>query len=270
MIILFMVLMILAAAEPRSGRKPVTGERSGLDVALAFDVSRSMLAQDIIPSRLDRSITALRQLTAALGDTRFSLIPFKGDAFLAVPMTEDRVVLDLWMARLTPSLSTAPGTDVESALRTALRSFPGGEGRSRVVVLISDGESLSGGMNRVSRELAEAGVPVFVLAAGTAEGGRIPVGNNLSVLDSAGDPVVSRADFESLRRLAEETGGSFYELSQPGASSDLIGAVENLRMFSDTRGIHFVGVYRYRLFLVPALIFLFLNLMARIVPWRRH
>ena len=266
----FIILTVLAASEPRSGRKPMTGERSGLDVAVAFDVSRSMLADDLSPSRLDRSVAALQQMTRSLDDSRFSLIPFKGDALLMVPMTEDRVVLDLWIGRLGPGLSTHPGTDVELALRTARDSFPRGDGRNRVLILITDGETLSGRIDRIARELAEEGLPVYTMAVGTSEGSTIPLSDGTYVKDSTGHPVVSRTRMDVLRRLAEDTGGSFHELSRPGATADLIAGIEEGREFSESRGIRFVGVNRYRIFLIPSLVVLLLFLLVRIIPWGRR
>ncbi len=266
----FFTLAVLAASEPRGGRVPVSGERSGLDVAVAFDVSRSMLAEDLIPSRLERSVMALRQITRTLGDARFSIIPFKGDAVLMVPMTEDRVILDLWIDRLGPGLSTVTGTDVEAALVRAKDSFPGDDGRNKVIVLVTDGEALKGHVERVSRELAEKGFPIYVLAAGSEEGSTIPLSDGSYVKDSTGRPVVSRMDTTSLKRLSENTGGSYHELSRPGAAADLIANIDDSRIFSESRGIRFIGVNRFRLFLFPALIFLLLFLLVRIIPWRKR
>lgn len=90
----FLVWTVLAASDPRRGRAPVPGERKGLDVVLLVDVSRSMLAQDIEPYRLDRAVSTIRLLSRSLDDARFALIPFKGDAEVIVPMTEDRTILD--------------------------------------------------------------------------------------------------------------------------------------------------------------------------------
>ncbi|MCK5735891.1 MAG: VWA domain-containing protein [Spirochaetaceae bacterium] len=269
-LISFFILAVLAAAEPRGGRKPVTGERSGLDVAVAFDISRSMLAQDLIPSRLDRSVAAFRQVNRTLGDARFSLIPFKGDAVLAVPMTEDRVILDLWIGRLGPGLSTVPGTNVEAALIRAKESFPSEEGRNKVIILITDGEALTGRAERITRELSEAGIPVYALGAGTVEGSTIPLGDGSYVKDSSGLPVVTYTDMVALKRLSGNTGGSFHELSRPGAVADMIAEIDEHREFSESRGISFTGVNRFRVFLFPSLIFLLFFLLVRITPWRRR
>lgn len=266
----FTVLVVLAAAEPRSGRRPVPGERSGLDVAVAIDVSRSMLSTDLEPDRLSRSTSALRQISSGLDQARFSLVPFKGDAVLSVPMTEDRVIFDMWIDRLGPGLSTVPGTDLEAALRSARWSFPEGAGRKRVIVLISDGESLTGAARKIVRDLVDEGIPVFVLAAGTAQGGTIPLPDGSMVVDESGHPVISRADMNGLQSLAEDTGGSFFSMERPGAVAELISDVDGARLFAETRGIRFVGVHRYRLFLIPALVLVFVYLFARIVPWRRR
>ena len=265
----FFILSVLAAADPKNGRMPVTGELKGLDVAVAFDVSRSMLARDLEPSRLEKSVLSLRQIVKGLENARFSLVPFKGDARLLVPMTEDRVVLDLWMERLGPGLSTESGTDVESALKTAMETFPPGEGRNRALVIVSDGESLTGRTDGIRRELAESGIPVHVLIAGTAEGTTIPLGDGSYVKDASGRPVVSRAETEELKRLSEETGGSFHLLSRPGATAELISAIDDDRKFSESRGIRFIGRGLYRTFLIPALFFWLSYLIARIFPWRR-
>jgi len=269
-LIVFFILAVLAVAEPRGGRKPVAGERSGLDVAVAFDVSRSMLAEDIVPNRLTKSVTALRQMTRTLDNARFSLIPFKGNAMQVVPMTEDRTIMDLWIDRLGPGLSSVTGTNVEAALTVADGSFPGEDGRNRVIVLITDGEALEGHVERVSRLLAEKGVPVYILGAGTEGGSTIPLRNGSYVKDSSGRPVVSRMDITSLKRLSENTGGSFHDLSRPGAAGDLIDDIEDVRDFSESRGIQIIGVNQFRIFLFPSLIFLLFFLLARIVPWRNR
>lgn len=265
----FFVLSLLAAAEPRSGRRPVTGEHSGLDMAVAYDVSRSMMAEDLLPNRHEKAVNVLRGLSRTLIDARLSLIPFKGDAMLAVPMTEDRVTLDLWIDRLGPGLSTVPGTNIEAALRMAVDSFPRDAGRQRIILLITDGESLSGRIERVSRELAETGIPVHVLAVGSMEGATIPLGNGDYVKDADGRPVISKLNVDALKRLAEDTGGSYHELNRPGAAAELTRTIIESEKFAESRGIRFIGMTRYRIFLIPALMFLSLYLFVRIFPWRK-
>lgn len=265
----FMLLLVLAVADPRRGRQAESAELSGMDVAVCFDVSRSMLTRDISPNRLERGIAALNQIVRALSDARFSLTPFKGDAITRVPMTEDRIILELWIERLAPRLSTVTGTDVEHALKAAWETFPEGVGRNRIIILISDGEALSGNLERIIRQLIIEEIPVFSIVTGTEQGGSVPLADGSYVLDDSGKPVVSRANFKDLERLAEETGGSFHNLSQQGETNKLISIIQNNQKFSELRGIQLRGVYQYRVFLVPALLMLFLYLLFRIWPWKR-
>ncbi len=268
-ILVFTVLLVFTAAEPVGGRKPVAGEHSGLDVAVAFDVSRSMLARDIEPDRLTRSAAALRQIEAGLKDARFSLVPFKGDARLAVPMTEDRIILEMWIDRLGPGLSTVPGTNLEAALKTARASFPGSSGRKRIILLVTDGEALSGRPEAVVRELANDGIPVYVLASGTSEGATIPLAGNEYVKDESGRPVVTRTDVRKLTDLAGDTGAACFSLSRPDGAALVLEAIESEYTFAEERGIGFAGNLLYRIFLLPALAVLLCYLFIRIFPWRR-
>ena len=263
----FLVLATLAMSDPRSGRKPVSGELKGLDIAIAFDVSRSMLVEDIKPNRLSNSISAIAQIVRALDDARFSIIPFKGDAAPRMPMTEDRVMLNLWMAKLGPGVSTAPGTNIEVALQVAMSTFPAGSGRNKIILLVTDGEALSGKTDRISRKLFESGISVHILLAGTPEGGTIPLGDGKNLMDKSNRPVISRADMEIVEQLANDTDGSVHLLSHPAAAAELIDLIQTNGELSEGRGIRFTKVYRYRLFLAPALLSLLLYLVARIFPW---
>jgi len=265
----FIVMTLFAAADPKVGRQAVTDEFHGLDVAIAFDISRSMLARDIQPSRLERSINALKRIVLSLDGARFSLVVFKGDARLAVPMTEDKIMLNLWTARLGPGLSTTTGTNIETALRVAVNSFPKGDGRKRVIILISDGDSLSGRIDRIERELSEKDFPVYVLAVGSEEGSLIQLADGSYVKDSKGRPALSRMDTRTLRRVANGTGGAFFDIAKSGATKLLISTIQERRDFTENTSIEFAGFYRYRLFLGPGVVFLFLFLLIRVVPWQR-
>jgi len=265
----FIVMTLFAAADPKVGRQSMTDEFHGLDVAIAFDISRSMLATDVLPSRLERSITALKRIVLSLDDARFSLVIFKGDARLAVPMTEDKVMLNLWAARLGPGLSSVAGTDIESALRVAGNSFPKGDGRKRVIILISDGDSLSGRIDRMERELSEKNFPVYVLAVGSGEGSLIQLDDGSYVRDSKGRPALSRMNTRTLRRVADGTGGVFFDIAKSGATNSLVSTIQRRRDFTKNRSIGFADLYRYRFFLVPGMVFLFSFLLIRVVPWSR-
>lgn len=266
----FLVLVTLAMGDPKSGRKPISGELKGLDVAIAFDVSRSMLAEDVKPNRLESGISAIAQIVRALNEARFSMVPFKGDATPRLPMTEDRVMLDLWIAKLDPGLSTVAGTNIETALQVAMSTFPAGSGRNKIILLVTDGESLSGKTNSISRKLFESGIPVHTLLTGTAAGAPIPLGNGKNLLDRSNRTVISRADFRTVEQLAKDTDGSVHPLTHPSDAAEFIDLIRTNNQLSEGRGIRFTNVYRYRLFLAPALLALLMYLAARIFPWPKH
>ncbi len=266
---MFMILAVLAMLEPRSGNKPISGERAGLDIAVAFDVSRSMLTEDLSLNRLEMGVAALGQITRKLENARFSLIPFKGDAVVRVPMTEDRVMLNLWMDRLGPGLFSSTGTNLEVALNAAYESFPDGTVRSRIIILITDGESLTGSIDKPVQHLIREGIIVHVIISGTVDGGPVPVGNGHFATDGYGRMVVSKADFRAAERLAGNTGGTVQDLSRIGATANLIDIIVKNQKTVESQKISFIGVYAYRLFLIPAVIMMLLYLLARIFPWRK-
>ncbi len=266
---LFMVFAVLTIADPRRIGQSKTGHSSGLDAAIAIDVSRSMLVEDISPNRLRRSIAALGMIIQKLENARFSFTVFKGDAQTLVPMTQDGAILDLWINRLGTGLLTSPGTNLESALRAASSSFPAVVSRNRALLLITDGESLTGDVNRVARELIQDGIPVYAIITGTINGGPIPLRDGKVTTGDSEQPVISRANFNSVKRLTEDTGGSVYDLSQTGAIGRLIERIELDQDFSETSNIDFTGNYRYRMYLLPAMAMLLFYFMGRIIPWRR-
>ncbi len=267
---MFMVFAVLTIADPRRVGQSKISHSSGLDVAVAIDVSRSMLVEDISPNRIRRSIAALGMIIQKLKNTRFSLTVFKGDAQTLVPMTQDEAILDLWIDRLGTGLLTSPGTNLESALKAASSSFPDVVSRNRVLLLITDGESLTGDINRVTRELLQDGIPVHAIISGTVNGGPIPLGDGKLITSDSDQPVISRANFNRVKHLAEDTGGSVYDLSQTGAVGKLIERIKSDQDFSEASNIDFTDNYRYRMYLLPAIVMLLFYFMGRVIPWRRR
>lgn len=268
-IVLFFVFAILAATGFSWGRRTVEDDRSGVDLVFAVDISRSMLAQDISPSRLGRTRDAMRGALRELGFSRFSVVVFRGDAVTAVPMTEDTVAIENFLSALSVQIMTSPGTNVAAGLREALDAFPGGVNRHRMVVLFSDGENVGGGeLDPVIAEALRQEVPVFAVAAGTEEGARIPLGEGSFVSDEEGEPVLSRVRTETLRRVATETGGRYFSFSEAGSLSALLSTLQEHHMSVSTDGLRTVSVERYQTFLVLALLFLVFYVVLGALRWR--
>jgi len=265
---LFYVFAVLALAGFYWGQRPVEEDRSGMDAVLVVDVSRSMLAADVSPSRMDRSKDIMRGLIGELDGSRFALVVFKGQATRLVPMTEDRAALEASIDALQPDMLSSPGTDVESGLKAALAAFPDGTDSHRIVVLFSDGESLSGSALEAARQAGERGIPVFVVAAGTLQGSAIMLPGGKVLTDAEGRVVISRVSLESLSDIASASGGALFRASDADIFKELTGAVGDFVGRRNSEGFRLEDVARYPLFLSLAIVFLLLHVAIRVVRWK--
>jgi Ca-activated chloride channel family protein len=266
--VLFYLFAVLALAGFFWGQEPVEEDRRGLDVTFAVDVSRSMLADDVAPSRLARSKGLIRGMVEELPGSRFALVVFKGQGITAMPMTQDTTAIQNFLESVGPSLLSSPGSDIESGLSTALNAFPDVLARNRVVVLFSDGESLTGRAAEAARTAAERGIPVFSVGVGTEEGSAIIRDNGEPIRDRDGQVVISRLDEQTLRRVAERSGGGFYRGGDPATLGSLLDEVRGYVTRQEKQGFRLVDVPRYRTFLSLALVFFVLYTAIRVVPWR--
>jgi Ca-activated chloride channel family protein len=211
-------LAVGALARPQFGAKPVVLTRTGRDVLFVLDLSRSMNAEDVPPSRLAAAKQAVREVLEASPGDRVGLAVFGGSAFLQVPLTLDRAAFDLFLNAAGTDDVSDPGTNLPAALNAAISAFgEDSEPRYRAVVLLSDGENLQGDPGRAIAALRQAGIRVFTVGVGTSEGSPIPerAANQLVGYhrDESGQVVVTRLEEETLRQVASETGGSYLRLS---------------------------------------------------------
>ncbi len=262
----FVVFAILAAADITLGEVPVEEDRSGVDVAFVLDLSRSMLATDVSPNRLQAGIDLIRAVARELETSRFSLVGFKGRGVTIVPLTEDINAIDTIAPSLSPDLVVAPGTNLDAGLREGLRSLPDSSFASRVLVVVSDGEALDGETDETLSRLRSAGIPVFSVAVGSAEGATVPSVDGTPMVDESGRPVITRVDTRTLADLAERTEGELVRLQ--GAERELRSLIEALGENRETEGFRLQPRRRYRLFLSIALLALLTSLSVRIVRWR--
>jgi len=194
---------------PVRGYVLVPLERRGVDVVIALDTSRSMLAADNEPSRLARAKKELEALLARLEGERVGLVAFAGSAWDVAPLTRDLDTVRWFLRRLSPDDNRAGGTDLGAALRHATERLDGEAKSTRVIVLVTDGEDLSGEGLAVAHEAAASGAKVHVLGMGTEGGAKIPDGNGRFVRDEAGAEVVTKLEDATLRAIAEATGGLY-------------------------------------------------------------
>lgn len=214
---LALALLGVAAAGPVFGVRERRVIARGLDLVVCLDTSRSMLARDLKPSRFDRAKREIHDLLNAAGGDRIALIAFSGDARDVAPLTRDRRVLGDLVDRVDLADNRLGGTDLGVALERALELFDGRSGAHEAIVLLTDGEDLSGRGAEVAAQAAERGIAVFVVGIGTAAGGKLPISSGEGesfLVGPDGEEVVSRLEGESLERLADSAGGFYRSTEQ--------------------------------------------------------
>ena len=207
----------LALARPQLGVESIERRARGLDIVFLLDSSRSMLAEDLRPSRLERAKLAVRDLVERLETDRIGLVAFAGQAFLQTPPTLDYNAFRESLDAVDPSIMSRGGSDIGQALREAASAF-GERNNHKVALLLTDGEDLGGGVLEAAETAAQEGITVHAIGIGTPEGEYLripqPDGSDAFVRDPDGQPVRSQLDEATLRQIAETTGGRYYRLGR--------------------------------------------------------
>lgn len=210
---LMLALAFVCWLDPRYGEESLPIERRGLDLIFCLDTSRSMLASDLEPNRLQRARTDIAAVLPLLaGGDRAALVVFAGEARTWIPLTHDMPSFEQLLDEVDTTLVPVGGTDLAAALRRARELAQPGEASTTVVVLLTDGEDLGGAGQQAARELHQDGIRVHTVGYGSVLGSKITIeqGGKESFLRSkGGDEVVSKLDAKGLRALAEATGGEF-------------------------------------------------------------
>lgn len=252
--------LIIALAGPQWDYQVEEIKTSGLDIICAIDISRSMDATDMLPSRLARAKLQISSFIDELEGDRIGIIAFAGNATLEAPLTDDYEAVRMVISSLSSSMAVKLGTDIGSALDLAAKSFDASEGNS-ILILISDGENLGSEAIEKARKLSSMGVSIHTMGVGTESGTKI---SN----PETGDEITSYLDVKSLSRIASAGGGEFFNVT-PGQSeigellSRLYGK-ERSRL--DGRRVQSLKD-QYQLFLMMSLIFILIDIL--IVPYRK-
>jgi Ca-activated chloride channel family protein len=203
-------LALLALLQPVWGESTRDEDNRGVDLLICLDVSRSMLAQDLAPNRLERARNEIAVLADRTRSDRLGLVVFAGEARLGVPLTRDRASFKELLELADPLSVERGGTDLGAALSLALDALRGQTGEHETVLLLTDGEDLTGQGLRVAEESARRGITVHCVGLGTALGAKIPHDGGY-LRDRSGAEVVSALDPATLRRIAEATGGRYLD-----------------------------------------------------------
>lgn len=257
-----LALLLTAAARPYWQTLPAPQKSTGQDVMVLFDVSRSMLAKDVLPSRFDHSLFMLRQLVKSMPHSRFGLIPFAGTAYLACPLTADHGAFEMYVNELSTASVPLGGTDLEKALRVALKAFEGADGVEHAVVIFTDGEELSGKSETVAEALQENGIRLFIVGVGDTGGFPVKDEKGLFRRDSAGNIVLSKLDIRSLEALAKASRGVFFHSTvQQSYLPELIADIKKLPESSTLLSNGDIPVEKAHVFLLAALAVLIVALL---------
>lgn len=223
-----MVMVIFMLAQPQFGSKMETVKRQGIETVVALDISNSMLAQDVAPSRLEKSKKLISRLVETFNNDKVALIVFAGEAFTQLPITSDYVSAKMFLETISPSLISTQGTDIRAAINLAMKSFTPNDGVGRAIVLITDGENHEGGAIEAAQEAAKKGIHVFVLGVGSPDGSPIPVeGSNEFRRDKEGNVVVTRLNEEMCREIARAGNGMYVRVDNTNNAERALNAEVN-------------------------------------------
>jgi Ca-activated chloride channel family protein len=273
---LALVCFALALAQPQCGEKAEVTKRRGIDLVVALDASKSMYARDVSPSRIERARLELSTLLDTLKGDRVAIVAFAGDAFVQCPLTSDYAAAKMFLRAIDPESMPQGGTNIGAALllsREVLESADRGA-KDRVVVLLSDGEDLSGDITEGVNALKEFGAKVLAVGLGSDEGEPIPILNKDGAVvgyrkDDEGRTVITHLDRAGLTRIAQATGGEFFHQPHGVAMGDVLKIIDSLQKSELESRLTMKYGEAFQPFVAAGIFFLLLG--ALIVPsWRRR
>lgn len=204
-----LALMIVMLARPQKGSKISHEERNGIETIIAMDISNSMLAEDVVPSRLQKSKMLVENLVDHFTNDKIGLVVFAGDAFVQLPITTDYVSAKMFLQDINPSLIQTQGTDIARAISLSMNSFTQQKGLGKAIILITDGEDHEGGALEAAKEAKKKGINVFILGVGSSNGAPIPLGNGDYMRDNAGNTVMTALNEQMCRDVAKAGSGTY-------------------------------------------------------------
>lgn len=220
---LILTLLILIVARPQIGNKIANNtSREGIEVIMALDISNSMLATDVVPSRLDKSKLMVEGLMNKFTKNKLGLIVFAGDAFVQLPITSDYVSAKMFLDNINPSLIGTQGTDIGKAINLAMHSFTPNTQTGKAIVVITDGEDNEGGAEAMAKQAQEKGIKVFILGIGSTQGATIPMPNGEDLRDANGNIVKTHLNEEMCKKIADAGHGVYIHVDNSSVADALL------------------------------------------------
>ena len=257
------ILIIVALARPQWGSDIEIVEQRGVQLMVVLDISRSMLAQDVKPTRLDRAKLEISDLISQLRGDAVGIVLFSGASFIQFPLTADYATARTYLNSASPKAITRQGTVIGEAIGTAMGGFSDQRVSQKVIIIMTDGENHEGDPVAAARQAAEEGAVIYTVGFGSAEGWPVAVYDEQGDVighrqDAQGRPIVSRVDEGALQRIAEAGRGRYFRAADPGAIAGLLDEIESFQDESFQSELSQKRVERFQLFLLSGALSLFL------------
>ena len=266
--------LIIALVNPKIGTKMETVKREGIDIVFAMDVSKSMLAEDVAPNRLDKSKQIVSQIINQLGSDRIGIVAYAGSAFPVLPITSDYGVAKMFLQSMNTEMVSSQGTSLDEAIRLAITYFDEKSKTSKLLVLISDGEDHSEDAQAAADEASKAGLKIITISLGTEKGATIPLKRNGVVesfqKDNNNQVVVTKMNKESLEAIAKATKGGYVNGNNTKNVLEYIKAtLDNIQKteFESTEMADFQAQFQWFLGFAFLLLFADVFLLERKTKW---
>ncbi|TYB78622.1 vWA domain-containing protein [Bizionia myxarmorum] len=269
--------LAIALVNPKIGTKLETVKREGVDIVFAIDVSKSMLAEDIAPNRLEKTKQLVTQIMNNLAGDRVGIIAYAGKAFPQLPITTDYASAKMFLQSMNTDMLSSQGTAINEAIELSKTYFDDEQQTNRVLIIISDGEDHSEGSQRVAAEANDEGIRIFTIGVGDVKGGPIPIKKNDVVLnykkDKNGETVITKLDEDNLKNIAEQGNGSYINGSNTAEVVETITDILNNMDKTEYEAKQFADFKdQFQWFLGFAIFFLFIDifLLERKTAWLKR
>lgn len=215
-----LALIVVMVARPQMGRQINSDKREGIETIIAMDISNSMLAQDVTPSRLEKSKMMVEDLVDHFNQDKIGLIVFAGDAFVQLPITSDYISAKMFLQNIDPSLIQTQGTDIGQAIDLAMHSFTQDAKTGKAIIVITDGEDHEGGAEEMAKKAHDAGINVYILGIGDPKGAPIPIGNGQYMKDKSGNTVMTALNEDMCKKVAAAGKGVYIHVDNSGIAEE--------------------------------------------------
>ena len=276
-VLLALTCLIIGLVNPKIGTKLETVKREGIDIIFAIDVSKSMLAEDVAPSRLEKSKQLISQIINTLGNDRIGIIAYSGSAFPVLPITTDYGVAKMFLQTMNPGMISAQGTSIDQSINLATTYIDKKDKTNKLLIIITDGEDHSDAAADAAEEAKKVGLKIMTIGVGTEKGGTIPLKRNGVVesfqRDQNGEVVITKRNAEVLKAIAKSAGGGYVDGNSTKEVLDYVKhALDNIQKteFESTQMADFKSQFQWFLGFGFFLLLLDVFLLEKKTKWVKN